>query len=173
LSTDSDYALAEDRLAFIDGDSDRSSCPLFYLALSSSGIARYFLLHWRLILRRVHSSPGNFTSAWRPATPNSPHAPRRADTILRPNKIIPDGTLPLKTNDLAFFGRLADDAGLRCFRSLFPFFPAHLAFFLAVHHFDENGLSDPSQEPKRIRAVHEEQVVFVRAWLKMKSDWEM
>ncbi|KAI5450429.1 Serine carboxypeptidase S28 [Naganishia albida] len=35
----------------------------------------------------------------------------------------------------------------------------------AVHHFDENGLLDPSEEPKRIRRVHAEEVEFVKSWL--------
>ncbi|GHJ84782.1 hypothetical protein NliqN6_1184 [Naganishia liquefaciens] len=38
----------------------------------------------------------------------------------------------------------------------------------AVHHFDENGLLDPAEEPKRIRKVHAEEVQFVKSWLK---DW--
>jgi hypothetical protein len=36
----------------------------------------------------------------------------------------------------------------------------------AVHHFDENGLKDPSEEPKRIRKVHQQEVEFVQSWLR-------
>ncbi|KAJ9091424.1 hypothetical protein QFC21_007214 [Naganishia friedmannii] len=81
-----DFAIAKDRLAFIDGDSD----------------------------------------PWRPATPQSDYALKRNDTLLRPVKLIPD----------------------------------------AVHHFDENGLLDSSKEPTRIRKVHEEEMEFVKSWLK-------
>ncbi|KAL7285924.1 hypothetical protein ACG7TL_001038 [Trametes sanguinea] len=35
-----------------------------------------------------------------------------------------------------------------------------------VHHYDENGLADHSQEPPQIRAIHEQEVEFVKAWLK-------
>ena len=38
-----------------------------------------------------------------------------------------------------------------------------------VHHYDENGLSDHALEPDRIRAVHEFEVEFVRAWL---DEWK-
>jgi len=36
-----------------------------------------------------------------------------------------------------------------------------------VHHYDENGLKDPSKEPSRIRAIHEQEVDFVKSWLNM------
>jgi hypothetical protein len=36
----------------------------------------------------------------------------------------------------------------------------------AVHHFDENGLKDPSEEPKRIRKVHQQEVEFVQSWVR-------
>lgn len=35
-----------------------------------------------------------------------------------------------------------------------------------VHHYDENGLADHSQEPEEIRAVHKFEIEFVQAWLK-------
>ncbi|KAF8628659.1 hypothetical protein AX15_003790 [Amanita polypyramis BW_CC] len=36
----------------------------------------------------------------------------------------------------------------------------------AVHHWDENGLANISMEPPDIQAVHQQEVDFVRAWLK-------
>lgn len=36
----------------------------------------------------------------------------------------------------------------------------------AVHHWDENGLANISLEPPEIRAIHEQEVAFVGAWLK-------
>ncbi|CAL1716305.1 unnamed protein product [Somion occarium] len=36
----------------------------------------------------------------------------------------------------------------------------------AVHHWDENGISDHTAEPPTIKAVHEQEVEFVKAWLK-------
>lgn len=38
----------------------------------------------------------------------------------------------------------------------------------AVHHYDENGLANHSAEPPEIRAIHEQEVEFVKAWL---EDW--
>lgn len=38
-----------------------------------------------------------------------------------------------------------------------------------VHHYDENGLKDHSQEPPEIRWVHDFMVDFVRSWLK---EWD-
>ncbi|CDO71761.1 hypothetical protein BN946_scf184920.g45 [Trametes cinnabarina] len=38
--------------------------------------------------------------------------------------------------------------------------------FQGVHHYDENGLADHSKEPPQIRAIHEQEVEFVKAWLK-------
>ncbi|KAI0358821.1 peptidase S28 [Trametes cingulata] len=35
-----------------------------------------------------------------------------------------------------------------------------------VHHYDENGLADHSAEPPQIQAIHEQEVAFVKAWLK-------
>ena len=35
----------------------------------------------------------------------------------------------------------------------------------AVHHWDENGLADPSQEPGFIQTIHEQEIAFVKAWL--------
>ncbi|KZV66837.1 peptidase S28 [Peniophora sp. CONT] len=63
---------------------------------------------------------------WRPDTPHSTYyAKDRADTLLRPFKLIPGG----------------------------------------VHHWDENGLADPSQEPSEIQRIHAEEVAFVKSWL--------
>ncbi|KAI0070419.1 peptidase S28 [Panus rudis PR-1116 ss-1] len=36
----------------------------------------------------------------------------------------------------------------------------------AVHHWDENGLANRTAEPPRIQAIHAQEVVFVKAWLK-------
>ena len=36
----------------------------------------------------------------------------------------------------------------------------------AVHHWDENGLADPSAEPDFIQTIHHQEVAFVTAWLK-------
>ncbi|GJE99300.1 peptidase S28 [Phanerochaete sordida] len=83
-----DFAIAADRLAFIDGDVD----------------------------------------PWKPCTPHSMYAAPREDTVLRPFKLIPDG----------------------------------------VHHYDENGLRNPKDEPPHIQRIHREIVGFVEAWLK---DW--
>ncbi|KAJ3562051.1 hypothetical protein NP233_g9817 [Leucocoprinus birnbaumii] len=38
----------------------------------------------------------------------------------------------------------------------------------AVHHWDEYGLADLSQEPEEIQKIHAEMVAFVEAWL---EDW--
>ncbi|KAJ7617733.1 peptidase S28 [Roridomyces roridus] len=35
----------------------------------------------------------------------------------------------------------------------------------AVHHYDENGLADHSQEPPAIQAIHSQEVEFVQGWL--------
>ncbi|KAH8099959.1 peptidase S28 [Cristinia sonorae] len=56
----------------------------------------------------------------------------------------------------------ADEAKPRADTTLRPFkyLPG------AVHHWDENGLSDPSAEPPLIQQIHKQQVDFVKAWLK-------
>ncbi|KIJ24620.1 hypothetical protein M422DRAFT_77168 [Sphaerobolus stellatus SS14] len=36
----------------------------------------------------------------------------------------------------------------------------------AVHHYDENGLADQSLEPPQIQDIHNEEIAFVKAWLK-------
>ncbi|RDX51519.1 peptidase S28 [Lentinus brumalis] len=36
----------------------------------------------------------------------------------------------------------------------------------AVHHWDENGLADPSAEPAFIQTIHHQEIAFVKAWLK-------
>jgi len=38
----------------------------------------------------------------------------------------------------------------------------------AVHHWDEYGLADHSQEPPEIQQIHAEEIAFVEAWL---ADW--
>ena len=35
-----------------------------------------------------------------------------------------------------------------------------------VHHWDENGLANPSDEPPRIQTIHREEIAFVKSWLK-------
>jgi hypothetical protein len=60
-----DYGLAADRLAFIDGD---GGCAVDF---------------GRLDTECMYAE-----DPWLPATPHSPHAPERADTILRPFKLI-------------------------------------------------------------------------------------
>ena len=35
-----------------------------------------------------------------------------------------------------------------------------------VHHWDQNGLQDPSQEPPEIQKIHREAITFVQDWLK-------
>ena len=39
----------------------------------------------------------------------------------------------------------------------------------AIHHYDENGLRNHTEEPRRIRDVHEFEVLFVKEWL---SRWK-
>jgi hypothetical protein len=34
-----------------------------------------------------------------------------------------------------------------------------------VHHYDENGLTEHSKEPKRIRDVHSFEVNFITQWI--------
>jgi hypothetical protein len=36
----------------------------------------------------------------------------------------------------------------------------------AVHHYDEYGLKNISDEPEEIRKIHGEMIVFVMEWLK-------
>lgn len=38
-----------------------------------------------------------------------------------------------------------------------------------VHHWDENGLRNPKNEPADIQKIHAEIVHFVKEWLK---DWK-
>jgi len=38
-----------------------------------------------------------------------------------------------------------------------------------VHHWDENGLGDPSKEPADIQKIHADEVAFVKEWLK---EWQ-
>lgn len=39
----------------------------------------------------------------------------------------------------------------------------------AVHHWDEYGLSDLTQEPPEIQEIHAAEVAFVEEWL---ADWK-
>ncbi|KAI8971168.1 peptidase S28 [Trametes punicea] len=66
---------------------------------------------------------------WRPVTPHSKYARDRADTILRPFKLIRNG----------------------------------------VHHYDEYGRRNMSEEPPEIQLIHEEMIGFVSSWL---EDWK-
>ncbi|KAM5542175.1 hypothetical protein V8D89_004048 [Ganoderma adspersum] len=75
---------------------------------------------------------------WRGDTPHSPDAPNRTDTTLRPFKLIPRREL----NIVCSFVRAA-----------------------GVHHWDENGLADPSKEPAFIQTIHQQEIAFVKAWL--------
>ena len=69
----------------------------------------------------------------------------RDDSFLRPFKIIP-GAPPL-----FFFCShwSAEDGGLSG----------------GVHHWDENGVKNTSEEPDEIRRIHSEMIEFVKAWL--------
>jgi hypothetical protein len=44
-----------------------------------------------------------------------------------------------------------------------------LRFADGVHHYDENGLKHPKDEPYHIQKIHREIVEFVTEWLK---DWK-
>ena len=39
-----------------------------------------------------------------------------------------------------------------------------------MHHYDENGLTDHSEEPARIRDVHELEVNFISEWVAQFED---
>ena len=83
-------------------------------------------------------------AAWLYATPHSPNAknPKRKDTLKRPFKLIPGGVRPP------------------------PLFePRSSSHCPQVHHWDENGRLD-GDVPPVIRAVHEDEVNFVQAWMK-------
>lgn len=46
----------------------------------------------------------------------------------------------------------------------------HTLFSLGgVHHWDENGLRNPTKEPAHIRKIHIEIVEFVLEWLKSRE----
>jgi hypothetical protein len=82
---------------------------------------------------------------WRFDCPHSFISPAefRKDTPLRPFKLIPS----------AFFRYL-------------PLCECSVDFSIdAVHHYDENGLADHSQEPPEIQAIHQQEVDFVKGWL--------
>ena len=79
---------------------------------------------------------------WRPDTPHSDVALNRQDTVSRPFKLIP-GVLPL----------LAQHNSLTVPRTG------------GVHHWDENGLRNPRDEPDDIKKIHAEMIYFVREWL--------
>ncbi|KZO95036.1 peptidase S28 [Calocera viscosa TUFC12733] len=38
-----------------------------------------------------------------------------------------------------------------------------------VHHYDENGLANPTKEPAHIQKIHHEEIGFVKAWL---AEWD-
>ena len=83
---------------------------------------------------------------WRLNTPHSDIAKKRPDTILRPFRLIPGGCQPciwLRARGLIRAFRVED----------------------AVHHYDENGLPDHTQEPPVIQTIHGQEVTFVKAWL--------
>lgn len=91
---------------------------------------------------------------WRPDTPHSDDAKPRDDTILRPFKLIPGTSKTLEihleirsTCSNEFY---LDDKG-------------------AVHHWDENGLADVTQEPVVIQDIHAEEVAIIEQWL---ADWK-
>lgn len=81
---------------------------------------------------------------WRPDTPHSQYyAKPRADTILRPFKLIP---------------------GMHCAFFVHPLLTIwHTG---AVHHWDEYGLLNSSAEPPEIQQIHSEEINFVTEWLK-------
>jgi hypothetical protein len=83
---------------------------------------------------------------WRPNTPHSEYAPKRGDSILRPFKLIPSKSYPESSAQLTFLD--ASDA---------------------VHHWDEYGLRNASDEPTDILNIHEEMIGFVQEWL---QDWK-
>ena len=90
---------------------------------------------------------------WRPDTPHADEAPLRADTVLRPFKVIPGKPPPLPPTRSLGQVRSAD-------------------FFVwegGVHHYDEYGLRDLSAEPPEIEKIHLEMIAFVRAWL---EEWK-
>lgn len=96
--------------------------------------------------------------AWIGATPHSPHAKERKDTLRKPFKIIPE----VSSHSLLI--PYLVDYGLNLF------------LWQGVHHWDENGLDDPSYEPKEIRKIHREEIEFVRSWLKEwkgRGKWKM
>ena len=54
----------------------------------------------------------------------------------------------------------------------------HDILIKGVHHWDENSLSPDSKqkEPKVIRKIHEQEVEFVKAWMKEwrgRGKWRM
>jgi len=92
------------------------------------------------------SSFSKLVDPWRPNTPHSVYAPEREDTILRPFKLIPRKPCPKLCTPLMILNTLD-----------------------AVHHYDEYGLRNMSQEPPEILKIHEEMIAFVLEWLK---DWK-
>ena len=94
----------------------------------------------------IFSSFSKLVDPWRPNTPHSEYAPKREDTILRPFKLIPSKSRPKLGARLLTLNTID-----------------------AVHHYDEYGLRNMSQEPTEILQIHEEMIVFVREWL---EDWK-
>lgn len=35
-----------------------------------------------------------------------------------------------------------------------------------VHHWDENGLAESTKEPAEIQKIHQEEITFVKEWLR-------
>jgi hypothetical protein len=89
---------------------------------------------------------------WRPCTPHSRYAQPRNDTISEPFKLIPS-ELHIEKSILILL--------LDCF-------PMKLTKVSlgGVHHHDQNGLRNPDREPLHIQAIHQEEVEFVKTWLK-------
>ena len=69
----------------------------------------------------------------------------RDDTLLRPFKIIPG----VSFFSLSVFVCSAEDGVLSG----------------GVHHWDENGLKNITEEPEKICRIHTEMIEFVKAWL--------
>jgi hypothetical protein len=73
---------------------------------------------------------------------------KRDDTLLRPFKIIPGAS----SIHLFFLVCMSEGLKIHCLSG-------------GVHHWDENGVEDGSQEPEEIRLIHAEMIEFVKVWL--------
>lgn len=85
---------------------------------------------------------------WRPNTAHADEAKHRPDTAERPFKLI-------QGQSNTCISLLALNSALN------PYVMPG-----AVHHYDENGLADPAQEPPTIKEIHAQEVEFVKGWLK-------